>query len=236
MASAVPDLHPRLVETLDAFDADGITLSASEIVWLADLRKPCDRTTDGSIPWAMGSPLRYGGETFWPLHELADNWFRRAYKLLHSDGVLDIACYLFAHTRSAPGDVSLRMLTSVDEMREAVSEWYTQAAIHAGQLNVLCEAMHTLDGTDGGDVEDPDAKPALVDAKPDNGSKFAAMMCKAFPGVSPEYWLSEISKTDALAMLDAVSESGPFATSRERTEAISNYLRAVKTLWRIHSG
>ena len=79
-------------------------------------------------------------------------------------------------------------------------------------------------------------KGGAVDTQPDNGSQFAAIMCKAFPGCAPEFWLTGISSGDCRKMLESVASDGPFATSPERTRAIANYLKAVKTLWRKYSG
>ena len=236
MASVVPDLSPRLQDTLAAFAASGVVLSPAEIVWLAELRRPCDKPSDGSIPWVMGAPIRDSGETFWPLHELASNWFSRAYKIVSWSDVGGIACYLFAHTRSAPGDKSLRLLSGSEEIRTTVLDWYEQSGIHQGQLAVLSGALNRLNGVDN-DVPNPDATPTQDDSAPvDNSARFAAAMCHAFPGSTPEYWLTEIPSTVAVKMLAEASGSGQFATSPERTRAISNYLTAVKTLWRMHSG
>ena len=232
MASAVPELSQRLQDTLAAFAAEGVTLAPSEIVWLAELRRPCDHPSDGSIPWIMGAPLKYGGETFWPLHELASCWFSRAYKVVEWSDVGGVACYLYAHTRSAPGDISLRFLTQSEDIRTTVLDWYENAAIHERQLEVLTAELRRLDGNDSC-VPDPDEKNdgAARDYPHDNGAQFAAIMCKAFPGATPEYWLTEISSGDARKMLEKIADDAPFATSPERTRAIANYLKAVKTLW-----
>ena len=60
-------------------------------------------------------------------------------------------------------------------------------------------------------------------------------MCKAFPGVSPEYWLTGISANDARDMLLDVADEN-FATSTDRTEAIKNFLKAIKWIWVKHNG
>ena len=236
MASVVPQLPARVQETLDAFRADGIELTHAEVAWLVEIRKSCDRPSDGSIPWVMGAPVKYGGEVFWPLHELADSWWTRAHKLVEFDSLGKVACFLFAHTRSAPGDTSLRMLTGTEEIREAVLSWYEQSAIHRGQILEIQQRLMRLDGIEDS-VEDPDAKPReQTDTATRSSTRFVSAMCKAYPGVTPEYWLTEISASDAHRMMEDACSDGVFATSPERTKAITSYLRAVKTLWRNHRG
>lgn len=235
MDSPVPDLAGQLQVTLDAFDAEGIQPTAAEIVWLANLRRKCDRRGDGGVTWAMGAPLRYGGETFYPLHRLAESWWRRANDLLAEVRDDQIKIYLYAHTKSAPHDASLRLLMIPDEIRTTIREWYDQTAIHDGQLNELVDRLRELN-SDSDDVPDPYPKPKRKNetTTPDDAPEFVGMMCKAFPGVTPEFWLTDISAADARKMFSGVIHEGPWATHPERTAAIENYLRAVKWVWKNH--
>jgi len=226
-----PSLHPRLQDTLDAFEASGVTLSAAEVCWLYSLRQPCDHPTDGSVPWVMGAPFEYAGVEWYPWHRLAATWFLRYFKLLDGEDHAQITLYLYAHAHSAPGDKSLRDLYGVERVRSVVSEWYDSLPLHDDQMEPLCNRLRELDG-ESDSIPDTD-KRAKAETEPhaDNGARFAAVMCKAFPGSTPEYWLTEISAGDARAMLDDMTSEG-FATSENRREAIANYLKAVKWLWR----
>ena len=97
----------------------------------------------------------------------------------------------------------------------------------------LVDRLRALDG-DTDILPDPDRKADDATPEQNPAATFAAMMCKAFPGVSPEYWLTEINAGDARAMLAGVGDEG-FATSDARTEAIGNYLKAIKWIWRARS-
>ena len=233
MTAPVPDLSPKLAATLDAFRAEGITLSPAEVVWLATLRARCDGKGEGGVPWVMGSPLDYAGVQWWPLHRLAEAWWLRANTLLSEVAEDQIAVYLFAHAHSAPGDRSLRMLTNAAAIRKAARTWFRDLPLHDGQVVELCNRLRELDG-DGDGVPDPDAKPVETAPGRDDTHGFLAVMCKAFPGVPPEYWMSEIPAHDARKILFGASSDGGWATSPERTEAQKNYLKAVKWLWRTH--
>lgn len=237
MASAVPELAPKLRETLEAFKAAGVTLSAAEIVWLADLRRPCDSPADGSVPWVMGAPLAYAGVRWYPLHRLAESWWLRANDLMDGSQTDQIAAYLYAHAHSAVGDTSLRDCMSEEAIRDRVRNWFDMLGIHGGQIDALCDRLRVLDGEENS-VPDPDENGVSEATSGGNSSAaFLAVMCKAFPGIAPEYWMTGCSAAEARAMLDGVSDDDSgFAKSERRTNAIRNYLKAVKTLWGIHRG
>jgi hypothetical protein len=254
-----PDLSPRLRATLDAFEASGVTLSHEEVVWLAELRRPCDNPSDGSVPlsheevvwlaelrrpcdnpsdgsvpWVMGAPLEYGGIRWYPNHRLADGWFLRAYALMDGDPQARLVAYLYAHAHSAPGDVSLRELTTVESMERVLSEWFDALPIQDAQLEPLCVKLRELDG-ETKQVPDHASKYGDADVVPDDPcASFASAMCHAFPGTTPEYWLTEISTADAKRILTGASTGG-FAESDDRRESIANYLKAVKWIWKRHT-
>ncbi len=228
----IPDLPPKLAATLDAFRAEGIELPASAVVWLARLRDRCDGRGDGGVPWVMGAPVVYGGVPFWPLHLLAESWWLRAHDAMVGTPHDGVAVYLYAHAHAAPGDASLRMLMDVGKIRRVTAEWYKALPIHAGQIEELCKRIDALDGNTTA-VADPNSK-GEGSAPPERRGTtraFVAILCKAFPGLSPEYWLTGISAHDARGMLAEASSGGEWATSPERTEAQKDYLKAVRWLW-----
>ena len=235
MASPVPELAPRVAEVLDALSASGITPTAAEIVWLAKLREPCDRPTGGGIPPLSGAPLQYGGVTFWPMHRLAETWFLRAYKLLDGVNADQVAAFLYAHAHSAPGDASLRMVVTLDAIRTALREWMDGVAIHNEELPEICDELRRIN-RQRDTVPDVDQRPTDDDDSIGDVPQFVAAMCKVFPGVSPDYWMTGIAGCDARDMMQsAVSGGCNFATSADRTEAQRNFLRAVKWVWRNHA-
>ena len=229
-----PSLSPKLTSALEAFRAGGVSPTDEEIVWLASLRQKCDKESDGSIPWVMGAPVSYGGVDWYSLHRLAESWWLRSFKLLAGNQRDQVLVYIFAHAHSKPGDTTLRGLMGSQQISEAVNKWADDLAIHDAQLDELCDRLSTLDGNTA-DVPDPDAKPQESSDVVDEAQTFAGIMCKAFPGVSPDYWLTEISANDARTMLcDVAAEN--FAESSQRTEAIKNFLKAVKWVWLNHNG
>ena len=229
-----PALHPKLSATLDAFRAGGVLLSDEEIVWLAALRRPCDHPSDGLLPWPVGAPLKYAGVDWYPMHRLAESWMIRSFKLLESTPSDQVYAFMFAHAHSKPGDTTLRELVSTDAMREAVRAWSDSLALHDDQLNTLCDKLRELDGSED-TIPDPDKKADEAKDTPDNSAQFVAMMCRAFPGCTPEYWMVGISAKDARNMI--TSDSAPdFVDSFDRTEAIRNYLKAVRWIWINHNG
>jgi len=228
----IPDLPPKLAATLDAFRAEGVELPAQAIVWLATIRARCDGRGDGGVPWVMGAPIVYGGVSFWPLHLLAESWWLRAVDLVSDSPADGVAVYLYAHAHSAPGDASLRMLMDPAAIRRTATEWRDTLPIHAGQVEELCKRIGLLDG-DASGVPEPRDKTKGEPAQPRRNAAlgFVAILSKAFPGLSPEYWLTGISAHDARAMLAEASSGGEWATSSERTAAQKDYLRAVRWLW-----
>ena len=232
-----PSLSPKLLSALDAFRAGGVTPTDAEIVWLASLRRKCDKPTDGSVPWVVGAPLSFCGIDWYSLHKLAEGWWLRAFALMDGNPDDQVAVFMFSHAHSKPGDVTLRGIMSAESIRVAVREWSNALPIHEDQLDNLCDRLRELDGdfehvTDPADKDKPkEDSPSLVD----ESGRFAAIMCKAFPGVSPDYWLTGIAASDARDMLSDVS-GDDFATSMERTEAIKNFLKAVKWIWVNHNG
>lgn len=229
-----PSLSPKLLAALDAFRAGGVSPTDEEIVWLAMLRNKCDKVSDGSIPWVMGAPVSYGGVDWYSLHRLAESWWLRSFKLLAGNQRDQVLVYIFAHAHSKPGDTTLRGLMGSQQISEAVNAWADDLAIHDDQLDELCDRLGVLDGNSE-NIPDPAAKPEESSDCVDAPQTFAGIMCKAFPGVSPEYWLTGIAANDARIMLcDASSEN--FAESAQRTEAIQNFLKAVKWVWLNHNG
>ena len=236
MASPVPELAPRLAEALIAFRESGVCSTDAEIVWLAELRWPCDHPRDGSVPWVMGSPLSFSGVNWYPMHRLAESWFVRAMAILAGDEHLQTAAYLYAHAASAPGDRSLQGLMTESAIRAFLSDWLDSQPIHsdADQMAALCDSFRELDGEDGS-VPDPDAKPTAPEPIQDDLPQFVATICQAFPGVLPSFWLTELPAHEIRAMLAKVNEgSDNFATSPSRTTAIGNWLKAVKWVWKNH--
>ena len=230
-----PPISPKLSIALEAFRADGISPTDEEIIWLASLRHKCDRMTDGSVPWMIGAPLSFCGIDFYSLHRLAESWWLRCFHLLDGNPRDQVLVYIFAHVHSKPGDITLRGLMNVDIIRDVINDWANDQAMHDEQIDKLCERLSEMDGN-AESIPDPDDaydKSVDSDGYQDHSISFVSIMCKAFPGISPEFWLSEITVKDARKMLaDGCSEN--FADSEERTEAIRNFLKAVKWVWHNH--
>ena len=229
-----PGIHPKLTAALDAFRAAGVQPTDEEIIWLALLRQKCDRPSDGSLAWPMGAPLKAAGENWWQMHRPAEIWFDRAFKAFEGSQRGQVLAFMFAHAHSQSGDKTVNDLTAGDDIRAAVTAWAEAVAIHDSDLEALCDRLTTLDG-DGDSVPDPAKKDEPSATQQDTAATFAAMMCKAFPGASPDFWLYEIGAGDARAMLAGVG-SEDFSESFERTEAIRNFLKAIKWIWKNHNG
>ena len=219
-----PRLAPRVRRAIDALTADGITLSADEVAWLADLDR---RATDPGAPASMampGCPVAIGGEQFWPWHARACSWYVRAYDLCPD---MADAALLYSHVRSAPGDRSLDLLQSEADIRAALGQWRAACAIHDENIPAACALVRALDGDCGSVIPAPDER--RDDRPPGTHLSWAADLCETFPGTSPDYWMSGISIAEVRAMLDARS-SQTWATSQRRTEALIDCMRAVKWL------
>jgi len=227
MQSPVPEIAPHLAATLAALRADGIEPSDAEVVWLARLRWACDHPEDGSIPWIMGAAVSYAGEQFWPLHHLAEVWWMRAHKLLAGHETARLAAYLFAHVRSAVGDVSLRGITTRPDIERVAVEWWDAQAIHEQQIDPLMARLMEIDGDSKQVVPDPRGTVEEADTHSD-GTSFVAIMSKAFPGMSAEYWMAGISASAARAMLIQQASNSVWANSAAFHLAVGSYLNAVK--------
>ena len=146
--------------------------------------------------------------------------------LLEGNDLLQVFAFLYAHAKSRVGDSFLRDLTNVERVRDVLCKWTDELPLHNAQLAALCDKLREL-FSDADSVPDP-SKKATTQHEGENLPQFIACMCKAFPGVSPEFWLTGISAQDARKMLNSASESGSFAESEVRRSAIADYLRAVK--------
>ena len=229
-----PGIHPKLTAALDAFKAAGIRPTDEKIIWLGQLRQKCDRPSDGSMTWPMGAPLMAAGVAWYQMHRVAEIWFDRTFRAFHGVQRLQVLAFMFAHAHSRPGDLTVNDLMGAEDAKKAVTAWGDTLAIHDSHLAALCDRLTGLDG-DKESIPDPDEKNDPEPPQQESAATFAALMCKAFPGASPDFWLSGIGAGDALAMLAGVG-SDDFAESFERTEAIRNFLKAVKWIWENHNG
>jgi len=237
MSSPVPELAHRLAEVLRAFRDAGVEPTSEEIVWLADLRRACDKPCDGSIPWLCGAPVEWCGVKWYAMHRLAEGWFLRAMALTGDDNHTQTAIYLYAHAFSAPGDRSLINISTIADIEREVMPWYDALPMpdDADQITALCERLTEIDGGVAS-VPDPDRSETETESE-DNSTRFVALACKAFPGVSPDYWLTDMPSHAIREMISSMSatEGDGWATSERRTSAIANWLKAVKWVWRNHS-
>ncbi len=101
MPSPVPELAPKLAEVLMIFRESDVCPTDEEIVWLAELRRPCGHPSDGSVPWVMGAPLSFSGVKWYPMHRLAESWFVRSMAILAGDANVETA--LNGLGRNLPG-------------------------------------------------------------------------------------------------------------------------------------
>jgi len=228
--SCAPELAPKLAEAIAALEADGIALTPAEVAWLARLRWPCDNPEDGSIQWVAGAPVVCCGVTFWPLTMRATAFWARACQLFGADSETAMQAYLMAHVYSEPGDRTLMPLSTEDEIATACDYFEASLPIPEAQLGQLYRRLIELGG---GSLDDPGCEESGEDVPSVDLPSFAAAMCRAFPGTTPDYWLDGISKQEAAAMESrAVGESGEWATGRRRTNAMRAFMRAVKAIRR----
>jgi len=221
-AAVVPPLSPYVARTLEALRADGIQPTDAEIAWLVLLRTDCDKPCVDGIGPQLGASLTVLGETWWPLHERATSWMLRAGALCPE---LRTDCFLFAHIYSAPGDRRLDLWQGPEAIRAEVSAWRLALPLHEENTGELVRLLRVLDG---------DATAANVPREHTPATPYAdlggiGMLCRLFPGTTPEYWRSGISRAEIDGLL-ARQETGPWATAQRRSDAIGDYLRAVKLI------
>jgi hypothetical protein len=162
----------------------------------------------------------------------------RAFRILEGNDVLQMTCFLYAHAKSAPGDYSIRHCMSLERMEKDLAQFLNDLPIHDGQLPELCERLREIDGSGREEIADPDRadeeKPDEIEH--DNSRNFLGAMQRAFPGVPPDFWLTEIPANDARAMLTELCEQeSTWAESPARKDAIKNYLKAVRWVWLNHN-
>ena len=224
--ATVPDLHPKLAETLAALRAAGVQPTDAEIVWLGRLREPCDNPESHAVRHVIGAPLIYCGISFWPLHWLAEDWWKLMYVYLERRPLLRQHAYIFAHLFSAPGDVRLRDWNGETAL-DLVRAWVRKSPIHKRQLPELFDSLMVLDEY----KDEPDGlsdKPNAAEPKINSAHGSLAALCRAFPGTTPDYWYAGISKADAEEIEGGYAAEGEWATSPTREAAIRRYMRAVQ--------
>ena len=223
-----PQLSPYVEATLAALRADGIQPTDAEIGWLIKLRERCDRTRVDDVP--PGWPITAGGVTFWPRHRLATTWWLAAHKALAGRSHLQVMAFLYAHAKSRPGDVSVRDMAG--DPAAVLGAWGDGLALTDDAIRDLCDRLRELDGV-GDSV--PPIKPK--DDVPQSGeAAFLAGMAKIFPGTPVEYWRSGISEREACELAAAATSRGDWADSAERSNAITNYMRAIAWIRARHHG
>jgi len=226
-------LNGYVAATLEALRADGIQPTDAEIAWLVELRWRCDRPDfrEGVAP-PRGFPLiveTLPDVPFWPLHADAESWFRMAGTICED---LRTEIYLYAHTRSAPGDTSLQLLQTPDAIRETVGAWRAGLPLHEGNEASLVRLCRLIDGYVQPDVDAP-GQPAKEPDHEDSEARCIRILCGTMPGTTPTYWRSGISVAEMDALMKAKSRE-PWAESRRRGAAIENYLNAVRWIREAH--
>jgi hypothetical protein len=228
-------LNGYVAATLDALRADGIECTPDELAWLVELRWRCDRPDfrEGIAP-PRGFPLiieTMPDVELWPLHALAETWFRMAGTITED---LRTDVYLFAHTRSQPGDVSLASLQTADAIREAVGAWRCGLPLHDENEAALVRLCRLIDGYTQPDVLAPGQDEPKDEASPeDMDSRCIRMLCESMPGTTPTYWRSEISVAEMDALMRARRPEA-WAEAPRRKDSIANYLNAVKWIRHAH--
>jgi len=227
-------LSGYVAATVEALRADGITITDAELAWLVEMRWRCDRPDfrEGVHP-PRGFPLiidTLPGVELWPLHALAETWFRMAGEIV-ADIQTDV--YLYAHTRSAPGDNGLATLQTDAAIRETVGAWRCGLPLHADNEASLVRLCRLIDGYVAPDVQAPDQVTESMDSQEDTESRCVRMLCEALPGTTPTYWRTEISVSEMEALMRA-RKPEPWAESPRRKSAIENYLNAVRWIRQAH--
>jgi hypothetical protein len=112
----------------------------------------------------------------------------------------------------------------------AVGEWRLSIALHEDIEPELVRFLRVRDGIDAGVPSPTDAAPDPEQAGPVDG---VTAMCKAFPGTTPDYWMTGISERDIDELCKRL-DRGNWATCDTRKHAIDSYLNAVKWIRKAH--
>jgi hypothetical protein len=230
MLTPCPSLHPSVERKLAALGDAGIEATVEEVVWLCDLHR---RTMDPRAGYPQ-LPPGYAIDLCpnvkaWPLHALATTWWIEASEHLPE---MQDALYVYAHTRSAPGDRSLLEMQDWEGVAEAIGQWRSTLPIHDELWPDYIRLMRQLDG-DCPVVPRPDAE----DGPSAHGLPgLYARLCSMVPGTTPEYWESGISEGHTA---QAIAAMDPNAAQWNKTarfgRAQANYLNAVKWIIKRHS-
>jgi len=225
-----PDLSPRLARTELALHALDVQPTPREWVWLARLAWQADAPLEYGVPSVYGSAIVYGGATFWPYSNLAAHWFARWHPIFVGNIEVQPWVYGYAHAQSRAGNKMLLELTELCQVADAVTSWSKHIAFPVGQLGPLYERLQQLDNLELS-VHAPGWKPAAE--KELNLLVDIVALCKAFPGTTPTYWRSDISKAETDAIVDALRAYQKTATDTiqpdsRRDKAIHSYHSAVK--------
>ena len=231
-----PAITERLTDALAALRAAGAPPTDAQIVWLGKLAERVQHPDIGYVAWVAGAPIESGGAVFWPMTLLAEAWYFRWYPEFRDDELV-LALYAYAHIKSGPGNRELLRLTADRQtVREALRQWSDSCALPELQLVEVCERLQAVNAGES-TIPNPDKasedKPEHYDHR-----EHLALLCKAFPGSAPDYWLCGVSKTVTDGMLRAIesAERAPGAApdpDDPRMRAIHNFRQAVK--WVLHN-
>lgn len=222
-----PEIHVWARQDIAKLRARGIEPTIDEMVWLARLAELAHTPPGRVTVEDVAAPVKFAGETFWPLHMLAQRWFVQWFEAFEGQDEMRAGVYLYAHTKSKPGDKSLRELSDMDEVARVVSEWLNNAAFRSDQLVDLQAALQRM-ADDEQDIPAPDEKSEQRGATQEDR---ISSLCSAFEGTTPEFWESEICERQAMMVVAsriAQENGGAWANSPLRARRMANYMNAIK--------
>jgi len=175
-----------------ALEAEGITLTASEIVLLNSLAWSVE-CPESRRHLSKGVPVPCGASTLWPLTLYASDWLDRVGSKLGDRMATFAVGFSMAHAYDESGALDC-------EGRQAekrVMAWFKSLRCTPKEFGVCVEQVLQQD-------ESPEMPPSGHDGTMSVGD-FSAFLCAACGG-TPDFWERRCSQGYAFAMLNAIAK------------------------------
>lgn len=228
-----PAIHAWARDDLAKLRQSGIVVNDDEVAWLSRLAARAHEAPGRPSDIDRSSPLVFAGVKFWPLTLKALTWWGRWHEAFDDMPDLAVPIYFFAHHHSKPGDRTLDDLGDPQIVSKTVLDWFNDLPFAVAQIPDLQKRLNDMTG----DIESvPRCGGDGVHAASGSSleAKLAAL-CSLYEGTTPNYWLHDVSASQAYALAAAMQarENGDeWAQSPERSRRIADYLNAVKWIAR----
>lgn len=218
-----PELNPMARDALVIIQASGVEITPEIVLWVQDAAKRVANGPLRSSADLLDWPIMAGGALLYPLTFGAMAWLQELPPQLRYDvRVIAFAC---AHAKQPQVFQMLR--GNVCKMAAKVIWWAcrltcSKIALQAA-VNQVLGSNRIVDIEDPQPPDDPDP-----DEHPWQWGTTVTALCAKYPGTAPAFWVWEVSREQASALLHGIN-----AKLQESDQVTSYEIEATREFWAI---